>query len=159
MTVYIYVLVDPRDNRVRYVGKSINPKARLQNHLSKNSGNELKDAWLHELKSLGLKPEMKIIDKCKSYDWQSHEIYWIKEYRRKEKDLTNLSDGGISGFSSISTPKRECYACRAGSRKTENICRYCDGNRHKIVFTKRDKEIINLLVQEYGGIKVSIDSV
>lgn len=29
---YIYGLVDPRTNELRYVGKSVNPKARLSKH-------------------------------------------------------------------------------------------------------------------------------
>ena len=34
MNIFIYVLIDPRDNQVRYVGKTNNVLTRLSNHIS-----------------------------------------------------------------------------------------------------------------------------
>ena len=149
MIVYIYGLVDQRDKRVRYVGKSITPSARLYAHLSAKGINPIKDAWLDELKSQGLKPELKIIDKCKAYEWQFREMFWIKEYRKKENDLTNLADGGMSGFSSISTPKKECYACLGGRRYKDSLCNHCDANTEKIVYSKADLQLAKEIREFY----------
>lgn len=57
---YIYALVDPRSHEVRYVGLTVDPRARLINHYYEWI--EDKSAWLEELELLGLKPQLRIID-------------------------------------------------------------------------------------------------
>lgn len=58
----IYTLTDPRDRKVRYVGCTVNPKARLTTHLNiqANTVNK-KELWLLELKALGYKPELDVV--------------------------------------------------------------------------------------------------
>ncbi|XVU24211.1 hypothetical protein ACQPZJ_44435 [Actinoplanes sp. CA-054009] len=52
----LYVLKDPRDNRVRYVGATTVPlDVRLRGHLSKST-NTFVQAWIAELKAAGLQP-------------------------------------------------------------------------------------------------------
>lgn len=48
--VFIYGLIDPITNQLRYVGKSINPKVRLRNHISeRNLHDSYKDRWIKKL--------------------------------------------------------------------------------------------------------------
>lgn len=57
----IYVLIDPRDLRIRYVGQTTIPLAeRLRLHVSKQSlEKDAKSAtWLRELRAAGLRPEI-----------------------------------------------------------------------------------------------------
>ena len=50
-TTYIYTLSDPRNNLVRYVGKTSNPKMRLQNHMNrKHNERTHKRNWIESLK-------------------------------------------------------------------------------------------------------------
>lgn len=63
--VTIYALVDPRNDVVRYVGQTKDPKARLRQHLCK-AVNARVGAWLAELAALGLEPrfdELRVVDK------------------------------------------------------------------------------------------------
>jgi len=135
MSIYIYGLVDPRDNRVRYVGKAIEPSKRLLAHLSLDGNNTFKDDWLRELIDAGLKPTIKILDRCEDFNWQPHERYWIAEYRKTTPDLTNIADGGTPFDDPTHGPKRECYVCREGKYSFDDICRHCDS------YPKREREM------------------
>ena len=62
--IYIYALVDPRDDQVRYVGQTRQPKTRLIGHSNpcSNKGDGPKQVWIRELLSHNLKPVMKILE-------------------------------------------------------------------------------------------------
>ena len=57
---YIYALVDPRQPGARYIGKTTNPKKRLNGHWY-NPAARVKP-WVEGLIEKGVKPEMVIID-------------------------------------------------------------------------------------------------
>ena len=61
--IYIYVLICPIDNKIRYVGKSKNPKTRYKQHLkdSEKRQNTEKQRWIKQLKIKKQLPIMKII--------------------------------------------------------------------------------------------------
>ena len=91
---YIYSLIDPRTNKVRYVGKSNNPQQRLIDHFYDDSKTK-KCSWILKLKSLGLKPILKILEEVPENNWEAREVYWISFFRRTVgPDLTNLCNGG-----------------------------------------------------------------
>lgn len=50
--VYIYGLLDPRDNRCRYVGKTDDPERRFQEHLGAKDRSR-RTCWLHNLTAAG----------------------------------------------------------------------------------------------------------
>lgn len=77
-TTYIYGLVDPRDGHVKYVGKTISPRARLKEHLNLTCGTEEKNAWLKNLMDEGNRPAMKILAIVYGKEWLEQEAYWIK---------------------------------------------------------------------------------
>lgn len=60
----VYVLVDPRDDTVRYVGKTIQPKTRLNGHFWGAAGAIAR--WIEELRILELRPQMRIIAMCRT---------------------------------------------------------------------------------------------
>lgn len=95
--VKIYVLLDPRDLRVRYVGvTSQKLNRRLTGHLGdiKLKGkNSYKINWLKELKILGLKPIIRQIEEVEHSEWEIREKYWYSYFKSKT-DLTNSRDGG-----------------------------------------------------------------
>lgn len=87
--IYIYALTDPRDNTVRYIGKTNNVNKRLSEHI-KESGNTYKINWINNLSKQNLKPSIQIIDTATELTWKIKEQYWIGMF----PDLTNLTSGG-----------------------------------------------------------------
>ena len=96
---YIYVLIDPRDNNIRYVGKTVNPKKRLENHLVPSRLRTIshKNSWIKDLLKNNLKPKMVLLETIEiGCNWEERELYWISYFKQNsEKDLTNYTDGGV----------------------------------------------------------------
>lgn len=91
---YIYILVDPRDNQPKYVGKSINPRSRLYQHTYKFH-HTLCGNWLKSLSRQGLKPLMEIIDESDDGNWGWLEQYWIEQFKAWGFPLKNIALGGF----------------------------------------------------------------
>ena len=77
---FIYVLVDPRDQTVRYVGKCSHPSLRLRGHMSGREKPELRYEWTQELKRLGLSARMHILEKVTVEQARIAERKWIEFY-------------------------------------------------------------------------------
>lgn len=64
---FVYLLVDPRDDTIKYVGKTNTPQSRLQCHISEartagdGPGQTDKGRWLLNLAALGMAPRMFIV--------------------------------------------------------------------------------------------------
>jgi len=94
-TVSIYALVDPRDGRVRYVGKTEKTiEHRLKQHLNNRKDKTHKQNWFDSLFALGLKPSIVLIEKVSKRNWERNERYWIKYYNDRGFALTNSTPGG-----------------------------------------------------------------
>ncbi len=91
--VYVYFLIDPRTNIVRYVGLSRNPENRFNGHRS-TATNKLVRQWVSELKRQGLRPIEKIVRKCAGYgEGTKWERRWISRLaKRHGKLLLNIFD-------------------------------------------------------------------
>lgn len=60
---YIYYLIDPITEVVKYVGKSKNPKTRYNQHIKKlDKGMTPKRKWLESLFAENLKPRLKVVE-------------------------------------------------------------------------------------------------
>ena len=94
--VAIYGLFDPRDGRLRYIGKAANPRFRLTKH--RNPDGIAKEftvgRWVLHLKSLGLDPVMVVFDWVGKDEWADVERAYIAQARADGIDLANLSPGG-----------------------------------------------------------------
>lgn len=95
---YIYALRDPRDEAVRYVGRTKNPKRRLGSHLYKKyDGSFVHDRreWIQELRSAGLRPVMEIVETLsapvKEALVNERECRWIFHYFQQGASLTNVA--------------------------------------------------------------------
>lgn len=96
--VSIYALIDPRDQRCRYVGKTkLSVEVRLCGHLSdaRRRGCRIpRFRWINELLRLGLRPTVKTLEVVDAADWKTAEKMWINEFRHRFHDLLNVTDGG-----------------------------------------------------------------
>lgn len=88
---FIYALVDPRSNEVKYIGKTLAPKLRYKAHLNTKAGfaNSKKDKWILELLGLGLTPDFKIIEECPEMASQERETFHIRQYIANGASLLN----------------------------------------------------------------------
>lgn len=92
---YIYGLVDPRNGEIRYIGKTNNPKNRLNAHITeslKSDAQNYRLRWLRKLNKLKLKPLMIFLKVCPSNDFERYESEYIKIYSNDR--LTNSDESG-----------------------------------------------------------------
>lgn len=94
----IYILKDPRNNNVRYVGKtSVKLETRLKQHVYRAQHSEKsnhKDNWINSLITSGVYPEIEEIDFCKWDNSAELEIDYINKYTNLGYDLLNATLGG-----------------------------------------------------------------
>ncbi len=103
MVIYIYELIDPRDESRFYVGKTNNLKIRLKHHRN-GRGNTRCAAYVRDIRATGMRPDMRVIEECTTLDWEERERYWIALL----KPFANTSDGGQPGrYRGHSTITRE----------------------------------------------------
>lgn len=88
---YIYGLRSPEDDKIMYVGATVNPKDRLSRHIGSIWLDRVsqKDVWIFNLRSKHLNPVMEIIEECAGENWREREAYWIDHYKSINPDLTN----------------------------------------------------------------------
>lgn len=103
---YIYGLIDPVTEQVRYVGKSQRPRERLANHLNERKPCH-RTNWLQSLKRQGLRPKLVILAEVYPIaPWQPAEQAWIQYAREQGWPLTNSTDGG-DGVPGLSGESKE----------------------------------------------------
>lgn len=116
-TWYIYALIDPRTDEVRYVGWTFRVEKRLIEHISKarRGAPAYVSRWIRQLLSLDLKPLIRVVE-ASTGDWQEAERRWIAYYRAAGVRLTNLSDGGegTPGVPMSESAKRKLSEARRG---------------------------------------------
>ncbi len=104
-TTFIYILIDPTTNQVRYVGKSNNVNKRLEGHLL-DTKKTYKANWIKSLKAKDLKPILETIDEVLKEDWKFWEQHYICLYKSWGFNLTNATAGG-EGMLNCSNEVRE----------------------------------------------------
>lgn len=113
-TSYIYVLVDPFSELVRYVGKTTNPDLRFRRHIKDayDQKHDHKSNWIASVLKREGKPILKIIETCGT-DWKERETYWINYFRSQGVDLTN-SKGGGDGFEPCDETRKRMSDAKKG---------------------------------------------
>ncbi len=91
--ISIYVLIDPRDEEIRYVGKTKSPKRRLGSHL-RDRDDSYRTRWIGKLGRMGMVPRMQVIQEVPASFEAEAEKYWIAYFRAIGCRLTNSTDGG-----------------------------------------------------------------
>ena len=100
----IYGLYDPRDDSLRYIGKSKNSAQRFKGHLSDFKRTTPVYLWIHQLRALGLKPYFLVLEEAE--DWIEAERRLIKEARARGEKLLNLAKGGNAPCCSVEVARR-----------------------------------------------------
>lgn len=98
-SAFIYCLKDPRDLKIRYVGKTcVGLKERLHVHLAvaKRHPGRPVCAWIIELEELELCPLMEVLEHVAPLrDEHEREVFWISYMREQGVSLLNCTDGGL----------------------------------------------------------------
>lgn len=91
MTTYIYGFCAPGSDKVMYVGKSIDPENRYDDHLKSAERGESspKYDWIRELSKEDKQPDMIILDEDDG-DGHELEIKWIVKLSALNKALLNV---------------------------------------------------------------------
>lgn len=85
---YIYVLEDPRNGQVRYVGRTKAPRERYYAHCI--SGSTGMTAWAQELRAHGLRPSLHVIEAVERQDLLAREYYWIRFFAKRARILNTM---------------------------------------------------------------------
>lgn len=95
---FIYALIDPKTNEIRYIGKSDTPHKRIKSHISSVKTKSIKNSqlanWINDLLQNGLKPELAVLEVCRYDNWENKEKEWIMTLKNRY-NLFNIQDGGI----------------------------------------------------------------
>lgn len=136
---FIYALKDPRNNEVKYIGKTKNLEQRLKAHLGCRLRSK-KTSWIKSLKSLGLEPVMEIVEMTENPN--EREVFWIDFYNKKTP-LLNMTVGGTGGTTHCGKPRRVknelgqiFNSIKMASESTgileSSICNVVRGKRHAV---------------------------
>lgn len=103
--MFIYALFDPRNNSIRYVGKTTNRcSERLRCHVWDRRRSHKRN-WIQSLLAIGLLPRLEIIEAVPRERWREAERFWITYLRFLGCQLTNVAAGG-DGADSVSPSTR-----------------------------------------------------
>lgn len=96
--ITIYALSDPRTDTIRYAGKAVILKRRIQNHLCPSNVSKKRHVtqWLKSLTDSGVKPKVVVLEEVEG-DWEPAEKKWILFFKALGFDLTNTTAGGNGG--------------------------------------------------------------
>jgi len=114
---YIYKLIDPITNEIRYVGKTDKELSIRKNQHIRDSKryNNHKSNWIKLLIREGYEPIIELIEECDNDKWEEREIFWISQY-------DNLTNGTLGGDGCVPTEEtiEKLRKCNSG----ENNPRY-----------------------------------
>lgn len=99
-SVNIYVLIDPRTNEIRYVGKtvqSLSERLTGHRHAARRGGKSHRDRWIAQLLRCGYDVRIERVQLVSSECWEEAEKHWIAYYWSIGCPLTNMTDGGDCG--------------------------------------------------------------
>jgi len=108
---YIYALIDPNNDKVRYIGKSKNPKKRFYSHIrdAKKRKKTKKQLWILELIGKKTLPYIKII--AEHIDENEARIIEEKNVIKHIKTVYNIHLPG-KGSSTVKFYKKNKTTCQ-----------------------------------------------
>jgi GIY-YIG catalytic domain/NUMOD3 motif len=145
MTTYIYTLIDPCTNEVRYVGQTKDKARRLKDHLTSNRRTHCR-TWIRAMQRKGFVPRMVIVETVDDDFADECECWWIEYGRHQGWRLTNHTNGGqgSTGYVPTEEARQRMSIAQLGRHHSE-------ATKEKIGIANRGK-----VVSEETKIKQSI---
>jgi len=92
ITHYIYALQDPFTEKIKYIGRTINPKERLYGHICEGRNfNTDKAQWIKSILDQGKIPMIKILEETIKEKSVKAEEKWMKKHKNT---ILNISKSG-----------------------------------------------------------------
>jgi len=154
MDISIYVLIDPRDSAPKYVGQSRDPKRRLNQHMGDATRcDSVMLDWLRDLKYIGMRPEIKILEVVSTDLADKAERKWIKKHWAAGAALFNLTSGGAQG--SKKAPKKRRQAKKEYVSKFAGV-QWSDAKSGWVVKAPKDgkMQVVGVFQDEVTGARV-----
>lgn len=85
----VYGLYCPFTDELHYIGKSSKGMTRPLEHLTESHSDKINE-WVRQLKILGYKPIIKVLEKCNETNLDNKEKKWIKKSRNEGCYLLNV---------------------------------------------------------------------
>ena len=109
---FIYVLKNPENGEIRYVGQTNNLKRRYNTHILRclkekdSEYDTYKSRWLRSILSKNMKPIIEVIETCENLEQSNiREKYWIDKLSQDGKKLTNSQTNDVTEFSDLTKEK------------------------------------------------------
>lgn len=131
---FIYALIDPRTNKVRYVGMSRRDKRRPYKHLKNAYDGKQSHLcnWIRELFSNEREPQVEMLERCAAgtsrVDLGLRESYHIQRLREAGHPLINHTSGGDGGWQH----DEETVARIRAARARQQMPAYTEERRQKL---------------------------
>ena len=131
-TYWIYKLIDPTNEDVKYVGMSKTPFQRYGQHLQLDAGSSAKRAWIQSLFDRYLMPRLELIEEVPTKaEAIQREFYWIKYYLTQGARLTNRDEESLTPLAHKWT-KRKSINRLAKNHRVQEAMRLSQGLAHVI---------------------------
>lgn len=88
--VFIYALIDPRNDEIKYIGRALYLKTRYKQHVTSTASSPLVKEWIKELKTIGKKPNIKVIAETIEIEANALEKKMIEEYSKTYELLNTI---------------------------------------------------------------------
>lgn len=138
--IFVYGLIDPRTNELRYIGKTRRGMVRPREHWDKYGlkRNDKCHRWVLKLSKLGLIPHVEVLEECRLDDLDDCERFWISSLRAAGAELLNMTDGGEGGALIMDDVTRAKFS-HPGERNPFFGRKHSAETRRKISDAKRGK--------------------
>lgn len=136
--VYFYVLKDPRDSKIRYVGRTVDPVQRLRHHIyeAKKKNKNRRERWVVSLLRRNLEPVLQVVYQLKcTVDVAAQTERTLIKKLKGRFDLVNGVDRGLGG--KVSTKVCYQYSLTTG----ECLGSYCNVNQASLATGVKDVNI------------------
>lgn len=109
----------------RYVGQSVNAKARMRKHIWRAKTDKLYKSyihssnWIRSVLATGREPLLHILESCTPNIVDEREVFWIAKRRAEGCDLTNHADGGggTRGYKLSDEQRAKMSLARRGKKR------------------------------------------
>lgn len=147
---FIYVLLDPENYDVRYVGASNNPNRRLKQLCWRVAESRVTNTsrWIAGLRQRGTRPLMAVLE-VTSEQWGERERFWIQYFLDRGAPLTNVFAGGNGGSIFVSEKTRRKIAKNACHPQSKETRRRISDSKRGMRFSQEHRDNLSKRKREF----------